>query len=110
MSGPHNWHRPNPLSHVCNEPDCDFQPPRDPATAYQHLRAPNDPNGNPQRLFIEYTFDDETGYWSTVAVYDDGYHGRPERLRDVPELPPVNISRSDYHARLRNARDRGISK
>lgn len=87
---------------------------------YQHLRATNDPNGNPQRLFVVYGFAEWTTYnepglsdgrridVSTVAVYDEGYRGRPEALRGLPELPCVDISRSDYHQRIRNARDAGI--
>ena len=82
----------------------------DPAVTYQHLRADNDPNGNPQRLFVSYTFDEESGYWSTVAVFDEGYRGLPAELRDLPELPGVDISKSSYRSRIRTARAAGILK
>lgn len=59
---------------------------------FQHLRAPNSPNGNPQRLFVVY---DDGG--SVLAVIDEGYKGLPVALRGVPQLPTVEIARAAYH-------------
>lgn len=89
---------------------------RDPSPVYQHLRALNDPNGNPQRLYVvyEWIIPDEKyrqpEHWATVAVWDEGYIGLPDALRDMPSLPSIDISRSDYHERIRAARERGILK
>ncbi len=58
----------------------------------QHLRAPQDPNGNPQRLYVVYNMDGEV-----LEVIDEGYRGLPKELRDLKHLPDVNITRSDYH-------------
>jgi hypothetical protein len=75
---------------------------------YQHLRAPNDPNGNPQRVFVVYDTD-RAG--DIVAVIDEGYSGR-QALRnagipsDTVELPSINISRAEYHAFRRIGREK----
>ncbi len=58
----------------------------------QHLRAPNDPNGNPQRLYVVY---DDAG--DVLEVIDEGYRGLPKALRDIKHLPDVQIPRSEYH-------------
>ena len=73
--------------------------------AYQHLRAPNSPSGNPQRLYALYEGD---RYARLVALYDEGYSDRPRELRDVCELPSVDISRADYHHRCKLARQAGL--
>lgn len=77
---------------------------------FQHLRAQNDPSGNPQRLWVVYelTHDTHTMYWSTVAVIDEGYGNPPEYFRSLPSLPSVDISRSRYHALVKDAHERGI--
>lgn len=60
---------------------------------YQHLRAPNSPSGNPQRLYI--TFDAEC---CILDVIDEGYRGLPAFLRyPMRQLPTIEISRADYH-------------
>jgi hypothetical protein len=74
--------------------------------AYQHQQADNDPSGNPQRLYVVYERHGQ--HWRTVAVYDEGYRGRPDALRHVSELPPVTIPKREYHDRLRSARSAGI--
>lgn len=71
---------------------------------YQHLRAANDPSGNPQRLYAEY--DPATG--ELLRLTDEGYSGRPAHLRHSVELPSVEISRAEYHAWIRQARTSGI--
>lgn len=43
-----------------------------------HLRAKNDPNGNPRRVFVGYN---EWGH--IVEITDEGYAGRPKWLRDM---------------------------
>lgn len=67
---------------------------------YQHLRAPNDRNGNPRRLYVFYKTDedgDTQGYASLVRVHDEGYAGRPLHLLEgAIELPSVGISASEY--------------
>lgn len=73
----------------------------------QHLRAPNDPNGNPQRLWVVYRPDTQWGYSDTIEVHDEGYSDKPEHLREYISLPDIDISRADYHRRLRNARRNG---
>ena len=79
-----------------------------PQRVYQRLRADNDPNGNPQRLWIVYDVSTD-GAGDEVEVYDEAYRGKPrEALAGMIELPSVDISKSDYHARKRDARERGI--
>lgn len=74
----------------------------------QHLRAANDPNGNPQRLWNVIDGQNDR----TLYVIDEGYgnlRATMERicLPSYVELPSVNISSADYHARIRAARQRG---
>ena len=53
----------------------------------QHLKADNDINGNPQRLYIIIR---GNGY----EIKDEGYGGEPQG--DYVYLPPVNISTKEY--------------
>jgi hypothetical protein len=89
---------------------------RQPATrrlATQRLMAPNDPNGNPQRLVAVYDLG-QAG--DMVALYDEGYSGRQIALEDMTqtereyriELPSWDIGRSEYHAAKREAKRRGM--
>ncbi len=57
----------------------------------QHLRAPNDVNGNPRRCYVIYS-DDAT----ILDVIDEGYVGRPMWVRDLAELPEMNITATEY--------------
>ena len=74
---------------------------------FQHQKAQNDPNGNPQRVFVIY---EESGHvWrgiahlSAIARIDEGYAGTPyEALAGMTEIPAVNISKSDYHRAIKN--------
>ena len=70
--------------------------------AYQHLRASNDSNGNPRRLWIVYGRDG-----APLRIEDEGYSGR-EAVRGLncPELPSAEITPKDYRAWLRLARER----
>jgi len=64
--------------------------------AYQHLRAPNSPMGNPQRLYVVYARDGRV-----LEVIDEGYRGLPATLRhgsSVVELSSIEIPRGEYHA------------
>jgi|WetSurSiteA1Bulk_404760.scaffolds.fasta_scaffold41583_3 hypothetical protein len=81
--------------------------------AYQHLKADNDPNGNPQRLYVVYELQtmppsEGLGYWTIVEVYDEGYAGLPQALHGMPQLPDVSIRRSDYHSRYNMAKGAGL--
>ena len=63
--------------------------------AYQHLKAGQDINGNPQRLFVVYEINDaEVGIHKII---DEGYAGRPVEVRGMPELPSMNISVDEYN-------------
>lgn len=58
--------------------------------AYQHMKAKNDANGNPRRLFMVYEGRD-------FYAIDEGYSGRPKFLVDgYIELVPVNITAREY--------------
>jgi hypothetical protein len=65
----------------------------------QHLKAENDPNGNPQRLFLVY---DKHG--DVISVYDEGYRGEPADINRLPHLPSIEISKSEYHDWIKQAR------
>jgi hypothetical protein len=78
---------------------------------YQHQRADNDPNGNPQRLWRVWRVRSEgDATWSdTVAIVDEGYGDFPrDTFPGAVELTPVRIPRSAYHAAIRWARDAGV--
>lgn len=62
--------------------------------ARQQLRAPNDVNGNPRRCWA--ILDRSGDGWAVADVIDEGYAGLPAQLRDLPELPPVNVAASEY--------------
>lgn len=62
----------------------------------QHLRADNDTNGNPRRLYVVY---DERG--NVLQVIDEGYRGLPKELHDIDHLPDVEISGKTYREWLR---------
>jgi hypothetical protein len=69
--------------------------------AFQHLRAKNDPNGNPQRCYV---LINEDG--SIHDVINEGYKGLPDRCRGLTELYNVEISRSAYHDFIRIGREK----
>lgn len=61
------------------------------ATLCQNLRAPNDRNGNPQRVWVLYSADGRI-----VNVIDEGYAGKPEECKTLVELPQVVVRVSEY--------------
>lgn len=67
---------------------------------YQVLRSKNDPNGNPQRITMVYN--GRTG--DVLAALDHGYQGE-QIPRGAVQLPGFDISRSEYHATLRQWKD-----
>ena len=75
--------------------------PIDPPTMYQHLRAPNDRNGNPRRLWAFYT-----GAGMVDHVIDEGYGGRPQEAQGLAELPAINIAPSEYRAWIHGEQSR----
>ena len=66
---------------------------------YQHQRASNSPNGNPQRLYMVW---DRKG--NVVEAIDEGYRGLPLALQSLVDLGSVEISKADYHATLKEFR------
>ena len=63
----------------------------------QHLKAPNDTNGNPRRVFVIY---DAAG--NILDAVDEGYAGRPQWVRALPELPSFSITATEYREILRD--------
>ncbi len=59
-----------------------------------YLKAKNDRNGNPRRLFV----DVENG--SPAAIVSEGYGGTPEAYRGLPMIE-VNITTEEYYNWLR---------
>lgn len=75
----------------------------------QHLKAPNDSNGNPRRLWAVY------GSYSgnLVELIEEGYAGRPDacnkRLNpDVVEVLEVNITVGEYNVWKKYAKEQHI--
>ena len=58
----------------------------------QNLRAPNDIDGNPRRLWVAYSSDDG----DPVAVYDEGYSGDPFAGTKRVTVSSVEISAGEY--------------
>jgi hypothetical protein len=56
-----------------------------------HLKAKNDVNGNPRRLFVLI----ENG--EVRKVVNEGYRGIPEELRDLPIIP-INVTTSEFES------------
>lgn len=78
--------------------------PRGKPVVVLHLRAKNDTNGNPQRLWM--IVSDEG---RVLEVIDEGYGNLPKRYRDVPEIP-IDLRQGQYRDMLRWARDVGREK
>jgi len=65
-----------------------------------HLRADNDPNGNPQRLYVINNLKGEI-----IDVIDEGYYGINAIKNKYPnyvEVATYHIPKSHYHELLRN--------
>jgi len=56
-----------------------------------HLKAKNDVNGNPRRLFVLL----ENG--EVRKVVNEGYRGIPEELRALPIIP-INVTTSEFES------------
>ena len=72
----------------------------------QHIKAPNDVNGNPRRLFMVVWLYDNG---NVTTAYDEGYAGRGAipgkrntEFASMPdiELPSVNVSSAEYRRLL----------
>jgi hypothetical protein len=76
---------------------------------FQHLRAPNDRNGNPRRLWVLY--DKNTG--GVIQVIEEGYGGRPKdcdarHIDGAVEVSPICIDVTEYNTWRREAKRTGI--
>ena len=69
--------------------------------AYQHMKARNDINGNPQRLFAVYEITPVGA--AVVGVIDEGYAGTPKILANMPEFEnSIEIPVKQYHNMLKH--------
>lgn len=68
-------------------------------TMFQHIRAENDANGNPRRLWVFYRPDG-----IICKVIDEGYSGRPALCKGLVELAEINVGPKEYRS-LRNYED-----
>jgi hypothetical protein len=64
---------------------------------YQHLTAQNDRNGNPRRLYLVMDADG-----NIMDAIDEGYAGCPRWLRDLIQLPSIEIQPKTYREMLRD--------
>jgi hypothetical protein len=64
------------------------------------IKAANTPMGNPQRAWIVW---DSKG--TLLGVYDEGYRGRPKETNDAVQLATIEVSKSEYHAWIREGRE-----
>jgi len=63
---------------------------------FQHLKAKNNKNGNPRRVFIF------MNKWGCILfVCDEGYSGTPKQCRGLIELPSLKVPVSLYKEILR---------
>jgi len=67
----------------------------------QQLKAPNDRNGNPQRVWVVYAIDEGDGLAFPVETINEGYGGIPEKCRELIRLLPVEVSTKEYKAWLK---------
>lgn len=84
---------------------------------YQHVKAPNDPNGNPRRVFVVWevtptkygrefpALGGHRNVWSgaaeVIAVVDEGYKGRPSWVDPLPFLGEVITNPREYREWVR---------
>lgn len=88
--------------------------PTIPDLAYQHLRAPNDPNGNPRRVYVIMRLHagDRYGGWAHIlAVLDEGYSGVQAvdgagygPRSGMVELPSIDVSPATYREWIKYGR------
>jgi hypothetical protein len=70
----------------------------------QHLKAPNDKNGNPQRCYVVYSTQGEF-----ISTHNEGYKGKaciPEYIRkyngnNAFDLPSINVTVKEYKSWLK---------
>lgn len=74
----------------------------------QHIRAKNDANGDPRRLYLVTALHEgragafDEGYSTTLLAYFHGRHAVPEWLWDLAQhLPPVDVTAAEYKRLLR---------
>jgi len=60
---------------------------------YQMLDAGHDYKGNPMRVWVCYEYGD-LGSYRLIAVYDEGYKGRPD-WQGI-ELPALKVTNDQY--------------
>lgn len=72
---------------------------------YQHVKAPNDRNGNPQRCYV--LFD---GQGTIRGVFDEGYAGGPQHnglWEGAIEIYSVEVSVKEYKSFIRYGKENG---
>lgn len=69
----------------------------------QQLKAPNNNNGNPRRLWMEWANDG-----NLLSVYEEGYTGKPGHIGQVTDLGSIEITAKTYNAIKADAKKRGI--
>lgn len=71
------------------------------------LRANNDPNGNPRRLYAALGTGEDSDHGRILGVWDEGYSGHnavPERLRDqARNAPTFDVTTRQYLDLLKEA-------
>jgi hypothetical protein len=74
----------------------------------QHMRAKNDVNGNPRRVYVVYgrldSNDTERRYLDIVDVYD-GRNGEPKEIQHIAKIPEAEITPKDYRQYIELRRD-----
>ena len=71
----------------------------------QHLRAVNDINGNPRRVWVVYDLNNTSNgsQWADICqVHDEGYGGKPRSLEGLTNLPTLVITVSGYKDLMRD--------
>lgn len=89
-----------------NIKESDIRVLEDIATVTIHMRGPNDPNGNPRRLFM--ALPKKMG--DVVAIFEEGYGGYPEALKGAGKTqgPDISISATEYNKWKRFGRQNGL--
>lgn len=76
---------------------------------YQHIKAPNDSNGNPRRLYIVYEVSlTEPQGADVVAVFEEAYMGIPAALKSMASLYPVSVAVSEYNGFIKLGKSKGV--
>lgn len=74
----------------------------------QQLRATNDVNGNPRRVWVLYKANKITQFAGVIEAIDEGYTGDPFHgaakgtpWRESVQLPGIDVSPKEYRAFLK---------